>query len=395
MPRQGQWTNENSLELYNINRWSEGYFSVNENGQMIVLPDRDLAGPQIIIEEVVNEALQKGVQFPFVIRFHDILRSQVKRLNHVFEEKIREAEFQGQYMGVFPIKVNQLREVVEEVVEGGASYDFGLEAGSKAELQAILAMNTNSESLSICNGYKDREFLKLALLGRKLGKKIFVVIEKYSELPELLEIAREMNVKPLIGLRAKLSSQGSGKWASSCGDNAKFGLSSSEIVRAIDLLKNTGMIDQLKLFHFHLGSQITDIKTVKECLTEGARVFCQLMKMGAQIDFFDVGGGLGVDYDGSQSTEQSSTNYSFEDYVADVVYILKQVCDNENIKHPDIVSESGRSIAAHHSCIVTNVFGKITPHDGLETLTNRVEGEHFLVEQMRELLGVHSSIIGS
>ena len=318
------------------------------------------------------------------LNYHDILRSQVALLNQTFQQTVKDAEYQGEYMGVYPIKVNQMREVVEEIVDAGAPFNYGLEAGSKAELLTVMALNTNTESLTILNGYKDQEFMQLALLSRKLGRKTIVVIEKFSELILLVKIAKELDIMPIIGVRSKMTVKGRGKWESSGGDRAKFGLTISEIINAARYLEENGMADCLKLLHFHIGSQLTDIRAVKESITEGAMIYSELHRMGFKLDYVDVGGGLGIDYDGSQSTNDSSRNYNMQEYVADIVYGMKQVCDLENVPHPTLVSESGRAITAHHSCVVTEVVGEIKAHGtGIATLA--VDSEHFLVSDMREL----------
>lgn len=379
------WTIEDSDETYSISRWGDGYFGVNEKGNLCVLPNKTMNGPCIDIADVMEEMKAKGIQFPAVIRFHDILRSQVTLLNKTFLKTIEEAKFKGTYFGVYPIKVNQMREVVDEVMDAGSPFNYGLEAGSKAELLAVLAMNSNPHSLTICNGYKDDEFFRLAMMGIKLGRKMIVVIEKYSELEQILRIAKEMDVEPVIGVRAKLSTKGAGKWANSGGDHAKFGLTIPEILNVVKYLKKIDKLNCLKLFHFHIGSQIPEIRTIKDAITEGGRVYAKLRKMGAPIEYFDVGGGVGVDYDGSKSNYHSSMNYALPDYVGDVVYILKQICDLEDVEHPHIVSETGRAITAHHSCVLFPVFGAVEKGNELFS-TEKSIGEHILVENMRDLL---------
>ena len=378
------WTFEDSDELYNISGWGNGYFGVNDQGHAVVYPDKRKDGPTIDLTEVIKEIKDQNISFPTVVRFQDILRSQVAGLNRTFRDVIEKAGYHGRYTGVYPIKVNKMREVVEEIVDAGSPFNYGLEAGSKPELLAALAMNNNLDSLTVLNGYKDDEYLRLALLGRKLGRKVIVVIEKLSELPDLLRLAKEMNIEPMIGFRAKLSTKGSGKWAGSSGERAKFGLTIPEILQAIQMLKEERQEHCLKLFHFHIGSQICDIRTIKEAITEGARVYSKLVKLGLSgLEFFDVGGGLGVDYDGSKSSSDSSTNYTMREYIEDVVYILKQICDLEEVEHPNIVSESGRTITAHHSCVIVNVF------DHIETVntsfsTTKAIGEHMFVSSMRD-----------
>lgn len=378
------WTIEDSEKIYHISRWGDGYFTINEKGNLAVLPTKDPKGPRIDIAEVLEEMKKEQITLPAVIRFHDILRSQVKLLNRTFREVIEESNYEGRFMGVYPIKVNQMREVVEEIVDAGAPYHFGLEAGSKPELLSVLALNTNKHSMTILNGYKDDEYLKLALLGLKMGRNIIVVIEKFSELVSLLKLSDEMKVKPVIGLRCKMSVKGRGKWAESGGDRAKFGLTIPELIQAVEYLKSRDLLECLKLFHFHIGSQITDIRTVKDAIYEGARIYAKLFKMGAEIRYMDVGGGLGVDYDGSRSTNESSINYTLNGYCEDIVYGLKQICDLEDVPHPNIITESGRFITAHHSCVISKVVDKIeTSFTNFET--KKVTDEHHLVTNMREL----------
>lgn len=378
------WSKEDADEVYHISRWGDGYFDINDQGHLCVLPNRDSNGPRIDIHEVIEEMKAQNIPLPIVIRFHDILRSQVKVINETFRDVIKEAGYNGNYNGVYPIKVNQMREVVEEIVDAGAPYNYGLEAGSKPELLSVLAYNDNADALTVLNGYKDEEYLRLALLGNKIGRKVIVVIEKFSELHKILKLSREMNVEPMIGLRAKMSVKGSGKWSDSGGEKAKFGLTISEILIAVQILKDEGFLNSLKLFHFHIGSQVTDIRTIKEVIREGGRIYTKLRKLGCDIEYFDCGGGLGVDYDGSQSTNDSSANYKLSDYASDIVYILKDICDEENVLHPNIVSESGRAITARHSCVITNVIDKIET-SFTDYPIDAVKGEHSLVKNMREL----------
>lgn len=392
------WSIEKSLQLYNIAGWGAGYFNINNKGHVVVHPFGQ-PGPQIDLMDVVDDIRERRLGFPCVVRFQDVLRSRVKQLNEVFRNAIAQHSYKGQYVGVYPTKVNQMREVVEEILDAGGPYHFGLEAGSKGELLIVLALNTDPEALTICNGYKDEEYLRLALLGRKLGRKIVVVVEKLSELPHLLRLSEEMNVQPLIGLRSKLSTKGTGKWESSSGDFAKFGLTTPELIRAVELLKAAGKLDAARLFHFHVGSQITDVRTVKEVVNEGARFYAKLRKMGLGLEYFDVGGGLGVDYVGARSTAYvSSLNYTMDEYAADVVYTLQQICSNEGVPEPHIVSESGRALTAHHSCLLMNVFGHIefgengaigndAPATGQSLAPGQAqEAEAPIVREMREIV---------
>ncbi len=375
-----QWSREEAEKTYNITTWGEGYFDISPDGDLVVKPSNE--SKDIILREVVEEMRAQGVSLPAVIRFHDVLRSQVKKINLTFREVIKTANFQGKYCGVYPVKVNQMREVVEEIIDAGEEFNYGLEAGSKPELLSVLAYNSNPNSLTVLNGYKDEDYLTLALMGRQLGRKIIIVIEKFSELPKLLKLSQEHNIKPLIGLRGKMSIKSRGRWAKSTGDRAKFGLSISEMLKAVELMEEHGLKDCIKLFHFHIGSQISDIRTFKEAISEGARIFTQLYKLGCGLEYFDAGGGLGVDYDGTRSSSDSSVNYTLSEYVADIVYGLKQVCDIENVPHPNIVTESGRAITAHHSLVVTNVVDKISVTQPNYD-TSVTEGEHILIENMR------------
>ncbi|MFT6414328.1 MAG: arginine decarboxylase, partial [Glaciecola sp.] len=380
-----EWSIEDAERIYGVSSWGGGYFKIGENGNIQVSPDPKNANIKIDFKSVIDEITLEGIQFPVVIRFHDILRSQVVGINECFNQVIADAKYQGKYNGVYPIKVNQTREVVEEIVDAGAPYDYGLEAGSKSELLAVLAYNTNANSLTILNGYKDEEFIRLSLLGRKLGRKVVVVIEKFSELHLLIRISKELNIEPIIGLRSKMSALGKGKWQGSSGDRAKFGLTIPEIINAAKFLEKEGMGHTLKLLHFHIGSQLTDIRAIKDAVNESARIYTELHKMGFALEYVDVGGGLGIDYDGSKSTNDSSRNYSLNEYVADVVYGMKEVCDLEGVPHPNLVTESGRAITAHHSCVVTEIVGEIKA-DGAVLDTSMTEGEHVILKNMRELL---------
>ena len=377
------WSCEQAQNTYLVNRWGNGYFDIGENGNIAVKPKFDEPDLKIDMMAVIEEIRASQIEFPVVIRFHDILRSQVIQLNETFAKIIAEAGYQAPYTGVFPIKVNQMREVVEEVVDAGLPYHFGLEAGSKAELLAALAYNINEEALTILNGYKDEEYLRLSCLGRKLGRKLVVVIEQFSELGRLLDICEAMNVEPIIGLRVKMMVKGRGKWESSSGERAKFGLSIAEILNAVSLVNARGMGHCIQLLHFHIGSQMTDIKPIKEAVQEASNLYCQLVKMGVPMRYVDVGGGLAVDYDGSQSTRDSSRNYNLEEYVADIVHGFQATCDHHNVAHPTLVSESGRAISAYHSCVITEIVGEISP-SSVDFDTSKTDDEHFLVGNMRD-----------
>ena len=368
---------------YNVSRWSDGYFAINDAGSLTVQTGKSSRKTSIVIEDIIKEMDLQGIEFPAVIRFHDILRSQVKILNKSFQEAIEESNYEGRFTGVFPIKVNQMREVIEEVVDAGAPFNYGLEAGSKPELLAVLAYNVNKNSLTVLNGYKDFDYLRLALLGIKMGHKMVTVIENVSEVSAIVTISKEMKVRPIIGLRAKLSSKSKGKWASSSGDRAKFGLTIPEILSALKILKENDLADCIKLFHFHIGSQISDIRVFKDAISEGARIYSKLSKLGVPLQYFDVGGGLAIDYDGSSSSNDSSRNYSVSEYAMDIITSIKDVCDEEDVDHPNIVSESGRFITAHHSCVVTRVIDEIKPYFSSFDTTKK-SGEHSIVRNIRE-----------
>ena len=352
------WDVESAIATYNVDGWGSGYFSINENGNVNVRPLQENGG-SIDILAVVNEARSRGLGFPLVIRFQDLLRHRVESVNRAFQAAINEFGYRNAYRGVFPIKVNQLREVIEEIVDAGQQFHFGLEAGSKPELVAALAMHKDPESLIICNGYKDPAFIRIALLGRKLGKSVIIVVEKLEELEQTIRASKEVGLEPDIGIRVRLHSKGSGKWSPSGGENAKFGLDTTNLVAASEMLKKAGLAHCLKLVHFHVGSQVPDISTIKRAVREGARYYAKLSKLGHELGYLDVGGGLGVDYDGSRSDFDSSTNYSLQEYANDVVWNIMDVCDAEGVAHPAIVSEGGRAIVAHHSVLVIEAFSSI------------------------------------
>ena len=356
------WNIDSAIELYNIDRWGTGYFSINPHGHVEILPTKNPAAT-IDIMEVIDDARDRGLTFPLVIRFQDLLQHRVETINLAFQSAINEFGYKSQYRGVFPVKVNQLREVVEEIAEAGRPYHMGIEAGSKPELLAALAIHSDPESLIICNGYKDSQYIQSALLGNKLGTRVVMVVEKLEELFHILQVSKEMGVEPMIGLRVRLQSKGAGKWATSGGENAKFGLSTADLVRASEVLRAAGLAHCLKLVHFHVGSQVPDIGTIKRAVREAARFYSKLVKLGHELGCLDVGGGLAVDYDGSNTAFDSSTNYTLQEYARDVVYNIMDVCDSENVPHPFIVSESGRALVAHHSVLVVEAFGAIEKYD--------------------------------
>src|SRR6185436_3543719 len=352
-----RWTRADALDLYNIPRWGCGYFSINDQGSLCVTPRGDGNG-SIDMKELVDELTGRGIQLPILLRFSDVLRARIELICGAFNGAIKEYGYQGKYRGVYPIKVNQNRTVVEEIIEYGRPFHYGLEAGSKPELLTIMAIHQDDEALIICNGYKDEEYIETALLASKMGKTVILVVEKPSELEQIHRVSERVKIKPSLGIRARLSSRGAGRWEQSGGDFSKFGLTAAEMVEAIHLLQSWNEVDTLKLLHFHLGSQISAIKSVKNALREDGRLYVELHKMGAKgLSYLDVGGGLGVDYDGSQTNFASSMNYTVQEYANDVVFAIKEICDADSVPHPNLVSESGRAIAAHHSVLVVNVLG--------------------------------------
>src|SRR5262245_6132298 len=377
------WNIQAARNLYNIQSWGAKYFDINDAGHVVARPLQE-AGAAVDITDVIEEAKGRGLKFPLLIRFQDILRHRVESINLSFRNSISEYGYQGKYRGVFPIKVNQLREVVEEILDAGKPYDFGLEVGSKPELFAGLALQNQIGSLIICNGYKDTNFIRMALLGTKLGRKVIMVVEKLEELRQIISLSKQLGVEPLVGIRARLLSKGAGRWAESAGENAKFGLSTAEILAAIEMLRAENLGHCFKLLHFHIGSQVPDILIVKKAVQEAARFYAKLYKMGFRIEFLDVGGGLAVDYDGSRSAFDSSTNYTLQEYTNDIVYYIADVCNAEQVPHPDIVSESGRAVVAHHSVLIVEVFGAIEKNRPSLHLPYG-DNEHPLVKELLDI----------
>jgi len=354
--RQGDpWTVTDAAELYDVARWGQGYFSVGANGHVLAHVTKE-PGRSIDVKELVDHLQQRGIGLPILIRFSDILRHRLGDIHAAFQAAIAQHQYTGSYVCVYPIKVNQQRQVVEEVLDFGRQYNFGIEAGSKPELLAVVAMTTNDTPI-ICNGFKDAEFIEMAMLALKMGRKIIPVVEKYTELGLVLEYARKVGVRPQIGMRVKLAARGGGRWQSSGGYRSKFGLTVAEVRKGLQELKALGMEDCFKLLHFHLGSQIPNIRIVKGALNEAARIYTELVKEGAGLELIDVGGGLGVDYDGSQTNFESSVNYTLQEYANDVVYHIQSVCDEAGVAHPGIVSESGRAVVAYHSMLIFNILG--------------------------------------
>jgi arginine decarboxylase len=350
---------EQTVETYGIENWGAGYFDVNRKGNLVVRPGE--GDPRTAdVREIIDDLARRGITAPVLLRFPQLVAAQVRKLQRAFSKSIREFEYQGAHMCVYPMKVNQQRAVVEEYLREGSRYDFGLEAGSKPELYAALALEQSPDSLLVLNGFKDEEFIELAFAGAKSGKRVVIVVEKLSELDHILRIAEahEGNA-PMIGMRVKLYSKGSGRWEKSGGEAAKFGLTTTELLEVINRLKDAGRTDMLRLLHFHIGSQLTDIKRIKNAMKEAARVYAKVHQMKVPIDLLDVGGGMAVDYDGSKTAFDSSANYNAQEFANDVIYTIKQVCDDENVPHPTIIQESGRFLSAYHAILVTNVLEEI------------------------------------
>jgi len=378
-----KWRIEDSAELYNIHGWGLNYFSINEKGHLTVTPKQGYAS--VDLKELMDELVVRDVLAPLLVRFSDILDNRIEKISNCFKIAAEEYNYHAQNFIIYPIKVNQMRQVVEEIVSHGKKFNIGLEAGSKPELHAVLAINSSDDSLIICNGYKDEDYIQLALLAQKMGKRIFLVVEKLNELKLIAELSKRMKIRPNIGIRIKLASAGSGKWEESGGDFSKFGLSSSELLEALDFIEKNKMDDCLKLIHFHIGSQITKIRRIKNALREAAQFYVQLHKMGFNIEFVDIGGGLGVDYDGTRSSgSESSMNYSIQEYVNDSISTLVDACKKNEIPQPNIITESGRSLTAHHSVLIFEVLetASLPDWDEDEALP---EDAHELVKELYKL----------
>jgi arginine decarboxylase len=378
-----KWRIEDSSELYNIDGWGVDYFSINEKGNVVVKPQSD--SYPVDLKGLIDELSLMDVTAPLLLRFPDILDDRIVKISNCFQRASEEYSYKAQNFIIYPIKVNQMRPVVEEIVGHGKKYNIGLEAGSKPELHAVIAINTDPESLIICNGYKDEDYIELALLAQKMGKRVFIVIEKLNELRLIASIAKRLKVRPNLGIRIKLASVGAGKWEESGGDNSKFGLTSSELLDALDFVEKNKIGDCLKLIHFHIGSQVTKIRRIKTALREASQYYVQLRKLGFNIDFVDVGGGLGVDYDGTgSSSSESSVNYTLQEYVNDSVSTFVDASDKNNIPHPNIITESGRALTAHHSVLIFEVleatsFSEWDPDDEVS------EEDHEMVKEMLQL----------
>jgi arginine decarboxylase len=376
------WTIDDARALYNIEGWGAGYFDINDRGHVIVRPDPDRPDTTVDLRDLARDLEEQGILLPVLLRFSDILRSRVETLSERFAAAIREFEYTGQYTTVYPIKVNQQRHVVEEIVRYGSAHGVGLECGSKPELQAVLGLVEGTDQIIVCNGYKDHEFMRLALMGQKLGHRVFIVLEQLSELDVLLEVADELGVTPMAGVRIKLASEGAGRWAQSGGEKSKFGLSSAELVKLIDRLSEMGRLEIVKLIHFHLGSQITDIRFIKSGLAEVARFYAELRTMGVDVTHVDVGGGLGVDYDGTTSTNNASVNYTLQEYANDVVYTIAEACREQDLPMPHLISESGRALTAHHALLLVKVID--VESQAARAIPALTDDDHSLLHEMHE-----------
>ncbi|WP_251619990.1 biosynthetic arginine decarboxylase [Odoribacter lunatus] len=378
-----KWSIDDSAELYNIKGWGLNYFSINAKGHVAVTPKKD--GPSIDLKELMEELQLRDVEAPVLLRFPDILDNRIEKISHCFELAAKEYGYTSKSFIIYPIKVNQMRPVVEEIVSHGNRFNIGLEAGSKPELHAVLSIDIDDEAMIICNGYKDESYIELALLAQKMGRRIYLVVEKLMELRNIAKLARKMNIRPNIGIRIKLASSGSGKWEESGGDVSKFGVNSSELLEALDILENYKMKDCLQLIHFHIGSQVTNIRRIKTALKEASQFYVQLQNMGYSINFVDIGGGLGVDYDGTRSaTSGNSMNYSIQEYVNDAVSSIVDACEKNHLSQPNIITESGRSLTAHHSVLVFEALASthLPAFDDSEEIK---EDAHELVKELYDL----------
>lgn len=378
-----KWRIEDSEELYNIKGWGVNYFGINEKGHAYVSPRKD--GVRVDLKEIVDDLASRDITAPVLLRFPDILDNRIEKTSDCFNRAAEEYDYKAEHFIIYPIKVNQMRPVVEEIISHGKKYNLGLEAGSKPELHAVLATNMDSDSLIVCNGHKDQNFIELALLAQKMGKRVFLVIEKLPELFTIARTAEKLGVRPNLGIRIKLAASGTGKWQESGGDASKFGLNSSELLDALQKLDEMGMHDCLKLIHFHIGSQITKIRRISTALREAAQFYVQLHAMGFNIEFVDCGGGLGVDYDGTRSSNsESSVNYSIQEYVNDCVYTFVDAANKNNIPHPNLITEGGRSLTAHHSVLVVDVMESVSmPH--MDENFHPSEQDHQLVHDLTEI----------
>ena len=385
-----RWSLKNAEKIYNIDNWGDGFFSINRKGHVCVHPSPH-SKYGIDLRDLVDDLIKRKIRPPILLRFMDVLQGRIAAINRAFKYAIEEYDYPAGYQTFFPIKVNQQRQVVEAITEFGKKHKIGLEVGSKPELVAAISFATGKDLSIICNGYKDKDFIEAILYANKIGYDITIVVEKLFELEKIIALSEEIGIKPKLGIRVKLSSRGTGKWSTSGGSEAKFGLKISELLAAIDLLREHDLIDQLKLLHFHIGSQITKIDKIKTALIEGARIYAEMWKMGVKLDFLDVGGGLGVDYDGSKSSYFSSVNYSIEEYANDVIYQVKNVCSEAGVPCPNIISESGRAIVAHYSVLVTNILNTNT-QNGLPDYEDVLEEAEKLSQTVKKLNDIYKSL---
>jgi arginine decarboxylase len=382
-PAAEPWTIESARSLFNIEGWGAGFFEISDRGNVVVRPDRSHPERELDLLDLARDLEEQGVALPVLLRFSDILRSRIEQLSQRFRAAIKEFEYGGSYTTVYPIKVNQQRHVVEEIVEYGQPYGVGLECGSKPELQAVLALSESTEHIIVCNGYKDHEFMRLALMGQKVGHTVFIVLEQLSELDVLLEVADELGVTPTCGVRIKLATESAGRWAQSAGEKSKFGLNAVQIVKLIDRLKELGRLDMLKLLHFHLGSQIPDIRFIKAGLQEIARFYVEMRHIGVDVTHVDVGGGLGVDYDGTGSSQSNaSVNYTLQEYANDIVYTMAEACRENEVPMPHLISESGRALTAHHALLLLKVIDVESQAE--PPMPHITDDDHALLHEMVE-----------
>jgi len=377
-----RWSLSDAVDTYGVETWGREHFRVNDAGHLTV----GSGARHVDLKELADDLNHRGIAMPMLLRFSQLLEARIALLNGAFERAIADYGFRGSYRGVYPIKVNQSRKVVEAITKYGRNFHFGLEAGSKPELLAAMALLDDPEALVICNGYKDEHYIETALLASKLRHRVIIVVEKPSELELIRKVSQEMGIRPGIGIRLKLSARGSGKWEQSGGDHAKFGLSASQLLNAVEQLKSWEMLDCLRLIHFHLGSQITSIRSIKDALREATRLFVELHQLGCEhLDLFDAGGGLGVDYDGSQTNFDASMNYTVQEYANDVVWAVQEACDEADIPHPTLVTESGRAVVAHHSILLVNVIGTTETRDDPEEMDRPAPDSHELVGKLWEV----------
>ncbi len=391
-------TIEQTIETYGIDNWGAGYFGVNKKGNLVVHPSENDTKASADVKEIIDDLSKRGINAPVLLRFPQLIVGQIRKLQKAFKSSIKEFEYDGRHMCVYPMKVNQNRAVVEEYLKEGSRYDFGLEAGSKAELYAALAMEQSSDSLLVLNGFKDEEFIRLAFAGAQAGKNVVIVVEKLSEMEHTLKIADEVTEKnpetklPMLGVRVKLYSKGSGKWEKSGGEAAKFGLTTTEILEVIRRLNETNRTEMLRLLHFHIGSQLTDIKRIKSAMREAARVYSKIRQLNIPIQYLDVGGGMAVDYDGSKTSFESSSNYNAQEFANDVIYVIKNVCDDENVQHPTIIQECGRFMSAYHALLVTNIQDEI--ETVVEDITDPIKIDTDDPQVVKELFDLRETING-